>query len=243
MTDMDKLPALDRLRAATRALHDRIEATGAAARIMADGVRAEQYRDFLLRTLAVVGPAESWLGRTCPAAGIADPCGGIRAPSLLADIEALGGGSPRVGAGAAAEAAMAGLHAGRGAVLGCLYVLEGSALGGAMIAKHLRRRFGEQADGFTRFHGGEGMKAGERWRHVCGLLAGLDGNEAAIDEAVRAAEALFGCFLAAYEPSEPERAEAGSGNSVVSLTAETAIMELISRTPGSLDNFSKKSRS
>lgn len=54
--------------------------------------------------------------------------------------------------------------------LGCLYVLEGSTIGGQFIVRHLQRQFGLAKDrGATFFHG-YGVNTSEMWDRFCALL-------------------------------------------------------------------------
>ncbi|MBL0421813.1 biliverdin-producing heme oxygenase [Ramlibacter sp. AW1] len=67
--------------------------------------------------------------------------------------------------------AMADLAIGSAAqALGSLYVLEGSALGGRVIARHLRDAIGVTEANGGRYFGGRGEHTGAVWREFCALL-------------------------------------------------------------------------
>jgi len=178
-----------RLRAATADLHRRVEETAPSARVLAGTVGRADYLDFLCRTRRALIPAEAFL-----AAAMADlppdlaACADAarRGAALDADIAALGGSR-------SGPVEPLPLPPTPGTVVGLLYVMEGSALGGAVISRHVRTALGPDADGFTRFHSGAGLRAGERWARVRGLIAGLDA--AGTDDACAAAVTLFDRFL------------------------------------------------
>jgi heme oxygenase len=90
-----------------------------------------------------------------------------RAPALRADLRALGEDPAAVAL--APPAALPDLpgfcHA-----LGALYVLEGSTLGGRVIARDLRRRLGEVVAPALGFYESGGEAAGVAWRSFCAAL-------------------------------------------------------------------------
>jgi heme oxygenase (biliverdin-IX-beta and delta-forming) len=54
--------------------------------------------------------------------------------------------------------------------LGCLYVLEGSTLGGQIISKHIEKRLElDKTKGCAFFHG-YGEQTGSKWREFCQVL-------------------------------------------------------------------------
>jgi heme oxygenase len=54
--------------------------------------------------------------------------------------------------------------------LGCLYVLEGSTLGGQMIGRELARRFGIDASSGASFFLSHGSRVGEMWKEFCAVV-------------------------------------------------------------------------
>jgi heme oxygenase (biliverdin-IX-beta and delta-forming) len=85
----------------------------------------------------------------------------------------------------------------RAEALGSLYVMEGSALGGQLIAANLRHRLGIDADNGGAYFNGCGRGTALRWREYRDLAEShLDGEarERAADAAVRTFEALIATF-------------------------------------------------
>lgn len=81
------------------------------------------------------------------------------------------------------------------AALGSMYVLEGSALGGQVIARQVRDRFGfSPAHGAAYFHGW-GEATGRHWREFRELLAAEVPAGAASDSACEAACRTFDLLI------------------------------------------------
>jgi heme oxygenase len=80
------------------------------------------------------------------------------------------------------------------ALLGCLYVIEGSMLGGRVIARHVKQTLGLTEQDGCRFFSSYGTKTDAYWTLLCRELHAhrLDGE--ARHTAVRAANALFAAF-------------------------------------------------
>jgi len=53
---------------------------------------------------------------------------------------------------------------------GCLYVLEGSTLGGQVIGRELARRFGIDASSGASFFLSHGSRVGEMWKEFCAVV-------------------------------------------------------------------------
>ena len=77
--------------------------------------------------------------------------------------------------------------------LGVCYVLEGSALGGTVIAKALHAHGLPPVQRATRFYTGRGQQTGAHWREVKRQLD-LEGATACFEHAVEGANALFEAF-------------------------------------------------
>lgn len=128
---------------------------------------------------------------------------GRRAFLVDQDLAALG--LPVVGPQLAVVPALAD----RAEALGSLYVMEGSALGGQLIAASLRHRLGiEDGNGGAYFNGcGSGTAA--RWREYRGLVQEqLDDDARARARAVDAAVRTFESLIATFEILLDERAAA-----------------------------------
>jgi heme oxygenase len=78
--------------------------------------------------------------------------------------------------------------------LGCLYVLEGSTLGGQLIARELSRRFGiEQYSGSSFFHSYD-SNVGEAWKHFCSAVRTHANDPIKEHAIVKSAEETFASF-------------------------------------------------
>ena len=134
-------PLTLRLRQETRDLHDRIEANARFARLMAPDLPMAEYRRLVARPHGHHGPLETALdavSHRLPACLVLHRRLTRRA-ALAADLRALGFAPDDIAALPRCEA-----HAIRSVeqALGALYVLEGSTLGGQLIARHLNAATG-----------------------------------------------------------------------------------------------------
>ncbi|MBK8976092.1 MAG: biliverdin-producing heme oxygenase [Planctomycetes bacterium] len=170
-----------RLRAATRALHARVEACGPFGRLASGDFARADYRAALEVLLAVARPLER-----CPALAAG------RVERLVADLRALGA-EPEAVAPAALQP-----PAGEAEVLGARYVLEGSALGASVLLRRLGERLGlaPGAPGCS-YLGAVAAGAEQRWpaflRHLAERVdAGVDA-ERTVAAAVGLFEVLVGC--------------------------------------------------
>jgi heme oxygenase (biliverdin-IX-beta and delta-forming) len=136
------------LRRATRARHERLDAAIAGA------FTRDRYVAFLRASLSAIDAIEPALERWRPAGA---------APSrerLRADLTALGAPVPPP---AAAE-----VFADADAALGAAYVLEGSALGGQVLARQVVAALGEVPTSYLAPQGGPAT--GARWKQFLGTL-------------------------------------------------------------------------
>jgi heme oxygenase len=166
------------LRRATRAHHQRLDTalTGTFTR--------DRYVAFLRASLAAIEPIEPAIERWRPAGG---------APSrdrLRADLSALGAPAP---ARSAAE-----IFADADAALGAAYVVEGSALGGQVLARRVEVALGAVPTSYLAPHGAPAT--GARWRSFLAALErhGAATTAAAHARACAAACATFDRFTAAF---------------------------------------------
>ena len=81
----------------------------------------------------------------------------------------------------------------KGSLLGALYVLEGSTLGGVQIARALKTRVGNGLGKALLFFVGRGAVQGAMWRHLLEELESLREDE---DEAMQAEDAAVATFKA-----------------------------------------------
>ncbi len=91
-----------------------------------------------------------------------------RAPLLRNDLIALGLSASQI-ASLPRSTSMPPIHNLESA-LGCLYVLEGSTLGGQVIGRELARRFAIDASSGASFFLSHGSRVGEMWREFCAVV-------------------------------------------------------------------------
>lgn len=161
------------LRAATRGQHDQVDRLYSQVRF--DDRRA--YGAFLSAQAAAHIPVESALAAGCVGAIVPDWEARQRGALVAADLAALGLAVPDPAGTIAFE--------GESAVLGGLYVLEGSRLGGTMLQRSV------PADFPTRFLGGVDSAA---WRSLLQLLDLRLDSELKRAVAVAAARNVFALF-------------------------------------------------
>ena len=168
-----RMSAVAALRARTAARHDEVDAAYAAFRLD----RADDYRDFLLAHARALPSAEAVLA-TAPALPRWRP----RTPLLTRDLAELNAAMPPPLAFAAASAA---------AAWGVLYVVEGSRLGGAMLA-------GQVAPGLPCRYLQATFQPGE-WRALRMAIdaAAATAGASWLGEAIVGAEACFDLYRSA----------------------------------------------
>jgi heme oxygenase len=173
---------LTALRSATRARHARLDQAidGAFTR---DG-----YVAFLGASLAVVEAVEPAIERWRPAADHPS-----RRERLLADLRGLGAPAP----GASAPMAFADASQ----ALGAAYVLEGSALGGQVLARRVEAALGDVPTRYLAPHGGPATGVG--WRQFLvelqrhGVAAPASARARACDAACATFDRFIDAFVAA----------------------------------------------
>ncbi len=79
------------------------------------------------------------------------------------------------------------------ALLGCMYVMEGSTLGGQLIARHVEKTLDLTEGDGDAFFRGHGERTGQMWKEFCELLKTKITDQQA-DEAIASARAMFACF-------------------------------------------------
>lgn len=174
------------LRDSTRAEHDRIEAALEWQHRAGDRGRYAAWLAALHAFYAAWEPAL--------AAAIADPPffdPRRKLPLLEADLAALGS-QPA----ATASPAPPYPFTTRAEALGALYVLEGSTLGGQLIAAHVRDRLGFA----PAFHGSYGKQTAAHWRSFRHYLDTAI-SPAALDQAIAAANRTFAALRHHFAPA------------------------------------------
>lgn len=184
--ELQQPPALSaRLRAETRPEHDAIEQALALPQSITS---LEEYGRLLAGFHGFYQPLEQALMALDWEGTGVDPRARLKTPLLAADLEACGyavEAIPRCSRLPECGDTVEGF--------GCLYVLEGATLGGAMIHRELHARFGAGIEGRARFYQCYGEHRGTMWRHFRQALDqfGAACDEQQQDRVVRAASATF----------------------------------------------------
>jgi heme oxygenase len=201
-----------RLRAETRSQHDAAEAIPFSASILAGSLPLASYAAQLAAYVPVHRVLESAIG--CgghPALARAWDPSMRRVELLHADLAALG-----FSHGSMPDSTRATSHAFAAwieetawsepvALLGVLYVLEGSTLGGAFLRKNLAAAF-SLTDAGLRYYGPYGIHPKPHWVAFSARMNELDLTDAECEAVVHAAQATFdriGQVLVSIGLSEP----------------------------------------
>lgn len=161
------------LRAATADDHDRVDRLFAPLKLSKRG----DYARFLAAQAAVLLPLEAWLDAHGAADVLADWPERRRADLLRDDLALLGEDLPAPEAVTVPETPAA--------VIGAAYVLEGSRLGGALLAREVG------ADLPKRFLAGERSAS---WRSFVGELDRLLATPDELAQAIHSAKTIFAAF-------------------------------------------------
>lgn len=87
-----------------------------------------------------------------------------------------------------------------GAAVGCLYVLEGSTLGGQFISKRLQQTLAITPETGGRFFSGYGAETGAKWRRFGEWAEALAAKDPGLQPAaVATAKETFNCFSCWFE--------------------------------------------
>ncbi|MGX7704986.1 biliverdin-producing heme oxygenase [Methylobacterium sp. Gmos1] len=147
---------LERLRAGTQAAHEAIERDLAWETRVAT---REGYRALLARFWGFHAALEPALATVLHDDAFLDPR--RRLAHLADDLRFLGLDDAAI---AALPRPHLALPRDRDEAFGALYVLEGSTLGGQVIAKHIGRQLGLTRDGGCRYYAAHGRETGAMWK-------------------------------------------------------------------------------
>ncbi|HYH22395.1 MAG TPA: biliverdin-producing heme oxygenase [Azospirillum sp.] len=167
-------PTRQSLRAATQAIHDRLDHAPVLRPLTEPGLTVDGYRAALVALYGVHAPVEARLG------------GGGRLGLLRADLADLG-------VDADGLPVMDGLPdlGGTAERLAARYVLDGSAHGGRAMLPNVTRALGFDAARGARFLASAGIDAAAGWRDLLARLEAEVATPAARDAACVAAVGLF----------------------------------------------------
>jgi heme oxygenase len=182
---------LDDLRAGTADAHARLEQR---LDLLDPDLTEERYRALLERLYGFHAPLERRLAALPLPADLAAPTARPRSDLLARDLAVLAPDTAPAALPRAAEPT----PADAAAALGCLYVLEGAALGGSVIAAHVRRVLRLTPETGLAFFTGDGRGTGSRWRRFrrsLELHPSAGGRPAAVVEGARATFAALEAWL------------------------------------------------
>jgi heme oxygenase len=174
---------LARLKAETRAAHDRIEAAVDLDRRISS---PEAYRDLLIRFYGFHGAWEEEAAGKAPDRSFFERR--RKTQLLVRDLEALGLESEDIIRLPQCRPLM--LLSGPEDVLGSMYVVEGSTLGGAIIAREVERRLGLDAQTGCAYFRSYGRDIAAMWKSFGAVLLEASSPEAD-DRIVRSAQKTF----------------------------------------------------
>jgi len=177
---------LARLKQETAAEHAAIEA---AAGVMDSALSLASYQCYLEQSYAFYAVVEPLLHELGAWQALGLPAEErTKLPLLEADLETLGSDVARL------PRAVPPRLPGVAEAYGCLYVLEGSTLGGRVISRHVQARLGS---GVPRaFLEAYGSRTGERWQAFRAALAGAPRSRDVDARIIVGAKATFEAFTA-----------------------------------------------
>jgi heme oxygenase len=180
---MQPFDILHRLKEGTKDIHQRVEQR---LPIFDPGFTLAQYVQLLERFYGFWAPLESKLSKV---KALSDPALGLqyrmKSHLLEGDLLILGRDSRKVSPCADLPSVDAFLPA-----LGCLYVLEGSTMGGVVISKHVERHLNLRAGSGASFFNASGEAVGRRWSEFKSFLAAHTCQEDC-DDVVGSAQQTF----------------------------------------------------
>lgn len=153
---------LDSLRLETRAYHDQLEQLNELP---------ETRQDYIFQLATFFGFIAPWEAALAAALPESDPirAGRAKTPWLEADLAFFGFDAAQIAA--LPRVATLPSTASRAEILGTAYVLEGSTLGGQVIADHLERTLGLRDGEGYRFFRSYGPQVGAQWQAFRAELA------------------------------------------------------------------------
>jgi heme oxygenase len=185
-----------RLRDGTSELHRRVEAR---LDLLTPSLTPERYRRILAALYGYYEPLEQRLGliATTQPFGLALR---TRAPNLVDDLAWLGLSADRI-ARLPRCTELPRVDDVQDAA-GCLYVVEGAALGGVVVTRALGPRLGSTPERGGRFFADAGSNVLQRWSSVVAWLDALPGRGDAVLAAARATFCTLDRWLAAQDSAQ-----------------------------------------
>ena len=183
------------LRQATELNHERLNRHSLLAGLLQPDYSLANYRTLLQALLQIYHPLElAVLSFLDAHPGVFDYRSRLKTPNLLQDLAFLQSRGPSMPATPSLPNV-----AGLGELVGILYVIEGSTLGGQLIAKSLEKHLGLSHEQGARFFHGYGEKTAAMWLGFIRFSDGIFGDEQQCRAAKLAADQTFNRFEAVLD--------------------------------------------
>lgn len=182
-----------RLRQATHKAHMKLHAAPGFHALLQGDITIEHYRALLLRLYGLHLPLDRRIARHAGNPWLDWRSDGTRsaAARLRQDLISLGDTPTTLDSVPSADATLPAMSSPAEA-LGCAWVLEGSALGGRVMARHLQALFPSQASGQGFFTTDPGQPA--RWASCCDAVEHCSADEAGFTAMAATATQIFEAF-------------------------------------------------
>lgn len=178
------------LREATERNHERLNRHALLAGLLQPDYSLADYRTLLQALLQIYHPLElALLSFLDTHPGVFDYRPRLKTPNLLQDLAFLQSRGPVMPATPCLPNV-----AGLGELVGILYVIEGSTLGGQLIAKSLEKHLGLNREQGARFFHGYGELTAAMWLDFIRFSDGIFGDEKLCRAAKLAADQTFNRF-------------------------------------------------
>src|ERR1700722_11648324 len=175
---------LEHLRRETLPAHHAVEQS---VPFMDEELDVDTYVSCLLKLHGVIAAWEEWAAPPAPAWIQPLLAARRRGPLIMLDLTWFGADTSGEARPALPE------MSDDASLLGAMYVMEGSTLGGQLIARHVERVLGLTAGQGNAYFRGHNEQTGQLWKGFCDALrTKVPDNEA--DAVIAAAKTMFGVF-------------------------------------------------
>lgn len=195
MQDQQNSSLMQQLRTATRVHHDQIELNPRMHRLTQPDLTLSEYAQILHLMKIFYADLEQQLGVIEP---LLDEHGfdltdRYKLPLLHQDLEAIGQTTQHnVTVNGNADKPVVPAITNLSDVTGCLYVIEGSTLGGQIIGKHLKKNLALSTEHGAAFFNGYGTQTGAMWKSFKSFVTHSDQQGLLHhDQAVHMAQSMF----------------------------------------------------
>ncbi len=181
---------LAKLREQTRPQHERLESK---MEVMSDSFTLEHYRDLLGKFYGYYQPLDEKIVAAIDAENLDfDYDSRLKVPKLKEDLKHIDLSENEISNLPICDFTPEIDSAEN--VFGCLYVVEGSTLGGQLISRHLANKFDLNSENGSSFFSGYGKETGKRWKEFGSFATEFaeksENNEQIISTAVKTFETL-----------------------------------------------------